>query len=183
MASEFQRRKVATVFEAMDADGRGHLVAADFEALATRWTRLRGQRPGTEAHAKLRAIMLGWWISLSAAAEYADRVSIDDVLTVVDALPAMTAAVAATADAMFEAVDENGDGRVSRAEYRRMIEAWNGRTTDTDEVFELLDLDGDGAITVDEFRLLWTEFWAGDDPASPGTWVFGRFDLPLGQTV
>jgi Ca2+-binding EF-hand superfamily protein len=183
VASEFQRCKVATVFAAMDTDGRGHLVAADFEALAARWTRLRGQRPGTGEHARLRAIMLGWWISLSAAAEYADRVSLDDVLTVVDALPAMTEAVTATADAMFEAVDENGDGLVSRAEYRRMIEAWNGRATDTDEVFALLDLDGDGALTRDEFRLLWTEFWAGDDPAHPGTWVFGRFDLPLGQAV
>jgi hypothetical protein len=47
MASEFQRRKVAGVFHAMDKDHRGHLVEADFEALAARWTTLRGAEPGT----------------------------------------------------------------------------------------------------------------------------------------
>jgi len=108
-------------------------------------------------------------------------VQLEDVLAVVDMLSAMADAVTDTADAMFEAVDENADGRVSRAEYRGLIEAWNGRTTDTDEVFALLDLNGDGHISREEFRELWTQFWAGDDPHAPGTWVFGRFELPLGQ--
>jgi Ca2+-binding EF-hand superfamily protein len=75
---------------------------------------------------------------------------------------------------MFEAVDENADGRISRPEYRALIEAWSGRSTDTDTVFDLLDLNGDGYLSRSEFRQLWTQFWAGDDPRAPGTWVFGR---------
>jgi hypothetical protein len=117
--------------------------------------------------------MLGWWSALSAASPDGVRARLDDVMAVVDLLPGMTDAVVATADAMFEAVDENGDGAISRAEYRRLIEAWNGCPTDTDEVFDLLDLDGDGHLSQPEFRVLWAEFWAGDDPAAPGTWVFG----------
>lgn len=174
MASEFQRRKVAGVFTAMDTDRRGHLIEADFDALAARWTVLRGLEPGTDDHERLRAIMLGWWSSLSAAAADAEHVTLDDVLTVVDVLPTMLDAVSVTADAMFEAIDENRDRHISRAEYRRLIEAWNGRPTDTDEVFARLDLDGDGHISQPEFRSLWTQFWVGDDPAAPGTWVFGR---------
>jgi Ca2+-binding EF-hand superfamily protein len=180
MASDFQRRKIVGVFDAMDADGRGFLVEGDFEALAARWTTLRGLAPGSDQDTRLRAIMLGWWASLSSAAEDGDRVGLDDVMTLVDQLPTMTDAVAGTADAMFEAVDENADGRISRAEYRQLIEAWNGRETDTDEVFALLDLNGDGHISREEFRLLWTQFWAGDDPQAPGTWVFGRFETPHG---
>jgi len=179
MASEFQRRKVAGVFTAMDTDRRGHLVEADFEALAARWTVLRGLEPGTAEHDRLRAIMVGWWSALSAAAVDAERVSLDDVLAVVDVLPTMTEAVTATADAMFEAVDENGDRRISRAEYRGLIEAWNGRPTDTDETFSRLDLDGDGHLSQQEFRVLWTQFWVGDDPAAPGTWVFGPISQPV----
>ena len=176
MASDFQRRKIASVFDAMGEDGRDFLTEGDFEALAARWTTLRGLAPGSEQDTKLRAIMLGWWAALSSAAADSDRVLLADVMALVDQLPFMTDAVTATADAMFEAVDENSDGRISRAEYRQLIEAWNGRTTDTDEIYALLDLDGDGYISREEFRRLWTEFWAGDDPQSPGTWVFGRFD-------
>lgn len=174
MASGFQRRKVAAVFEAMDAAGRGHLVEGDFEALAQRWTTQRGVLPGSARHALLNRVMLGWWASLSSHAANTAVVTLDDVMTVVDLLPTMPEAVDATAEAMFEAVDENADGRISRPEYRALIEAWNGRSTDTDLVFSRLDLDGDGYLSRDEFRRLWSEFWAGDDPDAPGTWVFGE---------
>jgi EF hand len=183
VASEFQRCKIVSVFDAMDGDGRGFLVAGDFEALAARWTTLRGLTPESDQYTQLRAIMLGWWSALSSTAADADRVELSDVLALVDQLPEMTDAVTATADAMFEAVDENSDDRISRAEYRQLIEAWNGRVTDTDEIFGLLDLNGDGHISQDEFRQLWTEFWAGDDPQSPGTWVFGQFELPQERTA
>jgi Ca2+-binding EF-hand superfamily protein len=177
MASDFQRRKVAGVFEAMDEDGRGFLVEGDFAALAERWTTLRGLTPGSDQYARLREIMLGWWASLSTAAQDDDRVTLDDVMTVVDQLPTMTDAVTGTADAMFEAIDENSDGELSPAEYRQLISAWTGQDTDVDEIFPRLDLNADGHISIAEFRLLWTQFWAGDDPAAPGTWVFGSFEV------
>ena len=179
MASELQRRKTAVVFGAMDVDADGYLTESDFAALTARWTANRGL-PVTSAQARrLAAIMMGWWETLLAAsdADRDGRATLDEVLVVVDGLAADTAPVVATATAMFEAVDSDGDGRVSSAEYREMIEAWTGQPADTDEVFEVLDGDGDGYLSEEEFVVLWTEFWAGDDPNAPGTWVFGR--LPL----
>jgi Ca2+-binding EF-hand superfamily protein len=82
---------------------------------------------------------------------------------------------------MFEAIDENGDGVLSLAEYRQLIEAWTGQEANIDDIFPLLDLNGDGHVSRDEFRQLWTQFWAGDDPESPGTWVFGRFEEPAAR--
>ncbi|MGW0521739.1 EF-hand domain-containing protein [Crossiella sp. NPDC003009] len=171
MASDLQRRKINGVFAAMDADGDGFLAERDFQALATRWSRLRG--PGD--HQRLEQIMLGWWSTLLAASDENrdDKVTLAEVLLVVDQLPAMPEAVTATAEAMFEAVDENQDGLISAAEYRQLIEAWNGRPTDTDPVFPALDTDGDGCLSRTEFSELWLEFWAGDDANAPGTLVFG----------
>jgi hypothetical protein len=100
---------------------------------------------------------------------------------VVDQLAQMPEAVTGTAEAMFEAVDENADGRISPAEYRRLVEAWNGRETDTAEVFALLDLNHDGYLSRSEFTGHWTEFWAGDNPAAPGSWVFGLFPATTGR--
>jgi hypothetical protein len=181
VASDFQRRKIAGVFTAMDADRDGFLEQADFEALTARWTRIRDWAPGSEGHARLTAIMMGWWDTLLAASDLDrdNKVTLDEVLFVVDQLGAMSVAVAVTATAMFEVIDENADGTISAAEYRQLIEAWNGCETDTDEIFSLLDLDGDGGLSQQEFTELWTEFWAGDDPDSPGTWVFGRFEQPI----
>jgi Ca2+-binding EF-hand superfamily protein len=178
MASELQRRKVFGVFTAMDVDGDGFLMRDDFEELARRWTAVRDLPPGSPGHTRLTEIMLGWWETLLAVSDR-DRdgkVTLDEVLLVVDQLGDMRDAVTGTASAMFEAVDENADGRISAGEYRQLIETWNGRPTDTDDIFARLDLDGDGTLSEAEFTELWTEFWVGDDPTSPGTWVFGRFD-------
>jgi Ca2+-binding EF-hand superfamily protein len=182
VASELQRRKVQGVFRAMDANGDGFLEEADFAALTARWVEIRGGEKGSAEHDRLREIMMGWWKTLLAAAgDVPDgKITLDDVLTVVVRLRHMEDTVATTAAAMFEAVDEDGDGRISRAEYRRLIEAWNGRETRTDDIFPRLDLDGDGYLSREEFTALWTEFWAGDDDGAPGTWVFGRFELPVG---
>jgi Ca2+-binding EF-hand superfamily protein len=176
MASDFQRLKVARVFEAMDADGDGYLTEHDFRALTARWISLRDDGD----HTRLTEIMMGWWTTLRDAAG-TGQVSIGDVLAVVDRLQQMPQAVTGTAEAMFEAVDENADGHISPAEYRQLIEAWNGRESDTAEAFALLDLNHDGVLSRPEFVQHWTEFWAGDNPAAPGSWVFGSFPVDVGQ--
>ncbi|HVK21695.1 MAG TPA: EF-hand domain-containing protein [Actinokineospora sp.] len=178
MASTFQRRKITNVFRAMDTDEDGYLTESDFTALTTRWTRILDAAPDTPDHTRVQAIMMGWWTALHAAADHDgdNRVTVEEVLTVVDQLPAMIDAVTATAHTVFDATDTDGDGVISAVEYRTLVEAWNGSPADVDEVFPLLDLDHDGTVSRDEFTAHWIEFWAGDDPDAPGTWVFGRFD-------
>ena len=166
MASDFQRSKVDLVFGAMDTTGDGYLTEEDFALLAARWAGLRG---GDEE--LLARVMLGWWETLRSAAGGASRVTLDDVLKVVDVLPTSIEAVHGTADAMFAAVDSDNDDYVSEDEYRVMINAWLGTEGDPD--FARLDLDGDGRVSRAEFAALWAEFWAGDDAEAPGSYVFG----------
>ncbi|WP_411103102.1 EF-hand domain-containing protein [Streptomyces sp. cmx-4-9] len=176
MAGTFKQRKIRGMFAAFDVDGDGYLQRDDFEALAGRWGRLPGVEAGSELQARVDAVSLGWWETLLAAADADNdgKVDIDEFFSVVDRLPSMRAAVTATADTLFDAVDQNGDGRISRTEHRRLIEAWHGLEVDTDEVFALLDLDGDGHLSRSEFATLWTQFWLSDDPADPGNHVCGR---------
>lgn len=180
MPSELQRRKVSQVFPAMDANGDGLLEQSDFEALTARWTANRGLAADSADRIRLTAIMMGWWDTLLAASDLDrdNKVTLDEVLHVVDQLPSQLNAVTATASTMFDAIDENGDGAISAAEYRQLVETWNGKPVDTDEVFPLLDSDHDGSLSREEFIELWAEFWAGDNPEAPGTFVFGRFELP-----
>ncbi|MEE1819786.1 EF-hand domain-containing protein [Streptomyces sp. SP18ES09] len=175
MASSFQRAKVQAMFEAFDADGNGYLEERDFEALAARWELLPRVASGPELTARVRAVMLGWWQHLSTVAGggRAEQIDLDDLMAMVDRLPAMREAVVATADVVFDAVDENGDGRISRHEHGRLVDTWHGRSIPTGDVFDRLDQDGDGFLSRPEFALLWTQFWTSDDPAEPGNLMCG----------
>ncbi|MFF7250684.1 EF-hand domain-containing protein [Embleya sp. NPDC008237] len=102
------------------------------------------------------------------------RVDVHEVHALMDRLHSMPEAVTATARIIFDAIDENRDGRISRTEHRRLVETWYGRSVDTDAVFDLLDLDGDGYLSRPEFALLWSQFWMSDDPAEPGNLLCGR---------
>jgi Ca2+-binding EF-hand superfamily protein len=174
MATDFQRRKIAGVFEAMDADGNGYLEESDFESLTERWVGLRGWQRGTADYERMRAIMMGWWSAL-ATISAADQVSLDQLMVVVDQLPAMDDAVYATADAMFDAIDENADDRIALEEHKQVVYAWKGTSDGIEDVFPQLDLNGDGHLSRDEFRTLWSDFWRGTDPSSPSQYVFGRY--------
>ncbi|MET9669296.1 EF-hand domain-containing protein [Streptomyces sp. NPDC006475] len=177
MASAFQERKLKGMFAAFDADGDGFLREEDFAALVARWSRLPGVDPGTDLQARVTTLLMGWWAALR---ETGDRngdgaVDMDDLLSLVDKLPAMAGDVTATADTVFDAVDADGDGRICAEEHRRLVETWTGRPLDATGVFELLDLNRDGHLSREEFALLWRQYWMSDDPGEPGNWLCGRF--------
>jgi Ca2+-binding EF-hand superfamily protein len=176
MTSVFQERKLRGMFDALDTDGDGYLREDDFRALVSRWSRLPGVGPGTELHRRMEVLLMGWWAALLEAgdADRDDVVDMDELFVLVDRLPTMLADVTATAEAVFDAVDTNGDGRISPEEHRRLVETWNGGSVDMTGVFELLDRNGDGHLGRDEFALLWRQFWTSDDPVEPGNWLCGR---------
>ncbi|MFD8478227.1 EF-hand domain-containing protein [Kitasatospora sp. NPDC059673] len=182
MASEFQRNKLTTMFQAFDTDRNGYLDQDDFQDLADRWHRLPRVAADPELAARVKEVTLGWWDHLSAVADRDGdgRVGLDEILAMVDRLPAMLDYVNATSDAVFDAVDENGDGRISRAEHRRLVDTWHGRAIDTGDVFDQLDRDGDGRLGRSEFALFWAQFWISDNPADPGNLLCGPLPQPQG---
>ncbi|MEW1905044.1 MULTISPECIES: EF-hand domain-containing protein [unclassified Streptomyces] len=175
MASEFQRDKLVGMFRAFDADDNGYLDQGDFRALAERWRALPRVRPDSELAARVDALMLGWWDHLAAHVDTDGdgRIDLDELLAMVDLLPTMREVVAATAETVFDAVDENGDGRISPAEHQRLVDTWHGGRVDVADVFYLLDQDGDGYLSRPEFTELWVQFWISDDPAEPGNQLCG----------
>lgn len=175
MASEFQRTKLQDMFNAFDVNGDGCLEEEDFAALASRWGRLPRVRADGELAARVEEVLLGWWQHLSQTVDTDNdgRIDMDDLLAMVDRLPTMQDAVAATADTVFDAVDENGDGRISRNEHQRLIDLWHGQGITTGDVFDRLDQDADGHLSRSEFAALWIQFWISDDPDEPGNYVCG----------
>ncbi|MFD9049688.1 EF-hand domain-containing protein [Streptomyces zaomyceticus] len=175
MASEFQRDKLVNMFRAFDADDNGYLDEHDFQALAERWKGLPRVSPGSELAVRVDTVVLGWWDHLAANVDTNKdgKVDLDEILAMVDLLPTMREVVAATAETVFDAVDENGDGRISPVEHRRLVDTWHGETVDIADVFDHLDQDRDGYLSRAEFTELWIQFWTSDDPADPGNLLCG----------
>nr|WP_168720771.1 EF-hand domain-containing protein [Streptomyces sp. SAT1]ANO42622.1 calcium sensor EFh [Streptomyces sp. SAT1] len=175
MATEFQRDKLANMFRAFDADDNGYLDERDFQALAERWKELPRVREGSELATRVDTVVRGWWDLLAAHVDtdHDGKVDLDEILAMVDLLPTMREGVAATAETVFDAVDENGDGRISPAEHRRLVDTWHGESVDTAGVFDHLDQDGDGCLSRPEFTALWIQFWTSADPSDPGNQLFG----------
>ncbi|MDX2393602.1 EF-hand domain-containing protein [Streptomyces sp. DK15] len=176
MASVFQQDKIRAMFTAFDVDGDGCLQKKDFEALVGRWGQLPGVEAGTKLHARVESAVMGWWEHMLEAGDTNKdgKLSVEEFYALVDRLPAMKEGLAETADAIFDAIDADGNGRISRSEHRQLIDTWHGRSIDTEDVFDLLDLDADGHISRQEFAVLWTQFWISDDPTEPGNLVCGK---------
>ena len=101
-----------------------------------------GWEPGSADYDRMRSIMMGLWAGLLAMSDQNrdDKVSLDEVMLVVDQLYSMDAEVTATANSMFDAIDENGDGMIGSDEYK--------------QVFPQLDPNGSGHLSRDEFKEL-----------------------------
>ena len=121
--------------------------------------------------------MMSWWKALRDAPPTRTttrRVSLDEAVEAADQL-GDSADVIGTAYSMFDAIDENKDGKISEEEYRHVVTGWKGPAADTSDIFHKLDLNGDGYISRREFAQHWHEFWTGDDDTSPSQFVFGLF--------
>lgn len=98
----------------------------------------------------------------------------------------------------FKAVEVEGTGFISLAEYRNLQEAWRVGRAEAEGMFKVcglkvrgqvwegreflngfsfaikvLDTDKDGKISSDEYLSAWCEYFLGEDPASPYKTFFG----------
>lgn len=185
MLSDLQRRKLTHKFEIFDADGDGGVEASDFRAMIDRLARLRGWDEGSEPVERLRAEYAEFWKALVSMAEPADpdRIELDDWLAYYEAAldferemagpDHVTCTPRSTMGLVFDVLDRDGDGEISREEYRQFCRAHRIDLPADGDVFARLDRDGDGRLTRSEMLDLVTEFYFSDDPEAPGNRLFG----------
>jgi Ca2+-binding EF-hand superfamily protein len=178
MLSDIQTRKFSRLFSVLDHDKSGALEAADLERLGRSLAEGRGFRPGDERYAAVAARYSAFWQTLAPFARDG-KVSRDAFLAFHDGILAAAGAydgtIKALATFIFEALDADGDGRITLAEHKAFYKAYGIPEALADEIFPKLDVDHDGHLTRGEVSDLVTQFFFSSAAESPGNLLFGGF--------
>ena len=80
------------------------------------------------------------------------------------------------ARAVFDILDADNDGVISKEEYLKFFRSFRGNVEDAEIAFQKLDDNDDGYLTRQSFLEAVTEFHLSDDPDARGNWLFGPYE-------
>ena len=182
MLTDLQKRKLTRFFNVWDANGDGIITSEDPEQVAQNLAELQELKPGSPEHERFYSGFMLYQKDFLQAVDVDESgsVTLEEWLAYHDKMLQdeerfeRTALVAA--EAMFQLMDRDGDGRITLKEYGRWMRAFRIVEQDIlEEVFQKLDLNESGALSKEEMLRLTREFFYSDDPDAPGNWALGPF--------
>jgi hypothetical protein len=78
---------------------------------------------------------------------------------------------------IFDVIDRDADGQISVQDYTLYFEAWGLDEDLAKQAFSQIDLSGDGRLSRSSFIQFSSDFFMSDDPALPGSRLFGPYEL------
>ncbi|WP_432862060.1 EF-hand domain-containing protein [Microbispora rosea] len=181
MLNDLQQRKLAHLFTLLDVDDDGTVDKMDYTASADRLVNAFGFAPGSTESRRVRDRYARLWdeVTLPMDADGDERVELKEFTDgfrrfVTQPEAGYHTHVAPVADAFYDLMDTDGDGRITRTEYLRMAEsAFRMSEANAAVAFERLDLDGNGSLSRRELHVANEQFFRSPDPESRGNWLFG----------
>ena len=178
MITDFQRRKLARRFETLDVNGSGTLRLSDYLRIASRLSQAFGLSADDDRVTALTtAYRRMWWTLMTDGDVNGDR-RVDPeefAAAIAKGLIAQPenfdVMLRPTMEAVFDAADVNGDGRMDGAELRAMLGAYGVPEEAMDAA--VAHVVPEGGLDREGFVEANREYYVGDDPAAPGAWLFG----------
>jgi Ca2+-binding EF-hand superfamily protein len=183
MLTELQKRKLQLRFALLDTDANGYLAQEDYDLVTLRLCAAFGHLPGTADYERVHGAYLKLWeqlrsrmdldgegrISLQQFMDGCERLLKEQGPGRLDEHPLAHDPV----DLIFEMVDSDQDGVIDLVEFTTWMHAYGVGAQDTVEAFDLLDADDDGVLSRPEVEAAAAAFYASNDPADVGNWLFG----------
>jgi len=180
MLGELQAHKASYYFDLIDEDGNGLIEVSDFALRAQRLAESQNLT-GEDEREALRQEVLAWWDHICTIADFDGdaRVSLPEWKAYwrslqrgaeqgeLETLQTLERAARGT----LRAIDRDGTGRVTEAEYGDWLSAWGA--TGSAEAFQQLDRGGKGFLTEADLIVAVQEFYLSDDPGAPGNALYG----------
>lgn len=173
--------KMKTYFKAMDVDRNGFLSLSDYEEIAERLLQNQGEQSNSE---EIREVFRSLFEHMVAGAVPVDgetKISEEQFLAnaakVISLIQSSPEAGKSSFEAgkrknevLFDLIDTDRSGEISREEYRKYLVIYTGKddADRADQAFDSIDLDRNGSISRDEFIECHLRYWSehASDPSS-----------------
>ncbi|ADD39774.1 EF-hand domain-containing protein [Stackebrandtia nassauensis] len=180
VVSEFQRRKLLRRFDTLDVNGSGYLELGDYLRITSRLSRAFPVAARDERVVALVAAYRRLWRELltEGDSDGDHRVSRDEFVTLmgrelIDSPDNFDRLLRPTIEAVFDICDVDADGVVDAGELRMMLEGYGVPDSAVDVAVARIAPDGT-TLDRDAFVSTMRQYYCGDDPAEPGSWMFGK---------
>jgi Ca2+-binding EF-hand superfamily protein len=181
MLNELQERKFAHLFALLDVDDDGTIDRMDYTASADRLVTAFGYAPGSPESELVRNRYNRLWetVTLPMDTDGDERVDVTEYSSGMERFvntpdEGYRTHIAPIADAFYDLMDVDGDGRITRTEYVRMAASAFRLSEDAGSAaFDHLDLDGNGWLDRDELHAANEQFFRSSEENAKGNWIFG----------
>ena len=182
MVSELMNKKFARYFHLRDLDQDGFVEQEDWERCGRNLAQIRDWEPGSSEHEDIVAKHVHIWTTFWKPADLDNdgKVSLDEYLKLIQTQHKQVSfasnVILDLFGAIFDIIDRDGDGQIALQDYSRYFEAWGLDEELAERTFSHLDLSGDGRVSRNSFIQFNSNFFISDDPALPGSQLFGPYD-------
>ncbi|MFC0862252.1 EF-hand domain-containing protein [Sphaerimonospora cavernae] len=181
MLNDLQLRKMAHLFALLDVDDDQVIDKMDYTASADRLVNAFGFAPGSAESQRVRERYARLWdeVTLPMDADGDERVDLTEFTAGFDRFVTQpeegySRHIAPVADAFYDLMDTDGDGRITRTEYLRMAgSAFRMSEANSLLAFGHLDLDGNGSLSTEELHAATEQFFRSPEADAHGNWLFG----------
>jgi Ca2+-binding EF-hand superfamily protein len=182
MLSDWQRRKLEHRFDVQDRNHDGCIDLGDYMRIVDTMAELNQWPPESAQYDSLRTTYLSYWHALCKMMDKDgdERVTLQEFVAGFEGLledpENYRRYVEAVATNLFEGVDTDADGKIDLGEFSVPQQAYGLTAEQARQTFQRLDVNGQGFLTRDDIHARAHEFFNSDDPAAPGSWLFGVFE-------
>ncbi|VVC24866.1 EF-Hand 1, calcium-binding site,EF-hand domain pair,EF-hand domain [Cinara cedri] len=179
--SQFRKNKLMYVFNVFfDVNASGTIDKKDFEIAIERFCNLRGWSGNPEKEEKTRSCLLKVWDGLQSGADKDQdgQVTQDEWCAMWDDFSKNPSAPQEWQthymNFMFDLVDTSGDGSIDEAEFCEVCQNNGVPAAEAADAYKRFSKNGTIQVSHDEFAKYWVEFFASEDPAALGNFIFGK---------
>ena len=179
MLTDLQKKKLIHFFGVFDTDQDGYIKDSDMKDVVRNLADHRDAGPGHPDHDDLHDLWMFTWDRLDKISHehHGEVVGQEEWLALADHLLSSAEGYDTVMNAIgmrtFDVLDIDGDGHLTRDEWRVFYNAHTIDANAADHVFERFDADGDGFLSRDETMDKLREFFCSNDPDAAGNWFFG----------